>query len=577
MSRRSAVVEISPSRLELAVAVRRAVVASRTARPPADLAERWPESLGGLASILAGWVAELDLRGCETIALYEAPDAHAGVLAVPANVGRSAAAEAARLALADAVAFPLELHPHDLAPLDEPAAGQPQRRILGVADTETSVAALYDLLTGAGLRVRSLVPAAAPLISSAVADAAASAASAAGAGAASGSRTTMVFTLGEHSSVLAASVGGRVRFVRTFAVGLCSFVDALRRPIQARLPGCDHITLGEDEARALLFACGIPRREDVADSARGIDGASLLPLLQPVLQRCAVEVRQSIRFGLDEKERAGVEIVPAGYAAAIPRLGHAVAELAGDGASAGDAAAPMERPPTSGQRGSIAALLRGRCAGVGLLPRAVREQRTGRSLSRSLHIGLAAAAVAVAANGFMTHAALRQEERRLSAFAAVSGDDPVMAAYTRTVSAASAAAAARKRVDAAMDGAPDWAAVLAVLADRTPRHIRIRAIDLHDDATDGPRCRIRAFAEPTPDVPDAEAVKRYLDDLAAVPGIRGVKLGATGRSEDDGREVQEFEVVCGLVPLPHAALMEVQPVRASAEGGGEGLREGGTP
>src|SRR5262249_38213525 len=111
------------------------------------------------------------------------------------------------------------------------------------------------------------------------------------------------FYFGEHSSVLAAMMNGRLCFVRTLGLGVDALVDALTRPIRVR-QGPEgfrpRVTLERGAARDLLLAMGVPGPDVVVDPQRGIDGSAVLPLLQPVVQRICIEVKQSLRFGMEE-------------------------------------------------------------------------------------------------------------------------------------------------------------------------------------------------------------------------------------------------------------------------------------
>jgi len=136
---------------------------------------------------------------------------------------------------------------------------------------------------------------------------------------------TALVWIGEHSTSLAVGVGSgadrRLLFVRTVNSGTESLAEVLCRPLR-RARAAAHaqiITLPHDAARKMLLAVASPReRPDPRPSEP--PGSSLLPHLQPVLQRLSIEIKQSLRFGVTEADRPKVRIRLAGPGAAIPGL-----------------------------------------------------------------------------------------------------------------------------------------------------------------------------------------------------------------------------------------------------------------
>ena len=550
MRSRRVVLDISPSRLELTlVGAGGCVIASQVHDLSGDLLDEWPSGLDRLAPDLRAWIAKHQLLNAPTTILYTSPDAHAGVFTVPRSIGGGPALQAGTLALADAVAFPLELNPHGVQALPchpgDRAVPDAQLHLLGVADADASTAAVYSLASGVGLRVESIIPSTAALIASTVRAAAE----------VSDLGCTLLLHLGEHTSVLAAVSGGRLRFIRTFAVGIDAFVDVLRRPLASRSPSGSTVTLDRASARAMLLAAGVPRREDVIDERLGIDGAAILPLLQPVLQRCAVEVKQSLRFGLGEAERSEIRLRLLGLGPAFPRFGEAIAELHGAPLTC-EQANDLCDASRGAAHGATAAYLASGPLTVSLLPGHIRSTRGARGFARATCAGLAVAAALVVTDGVFTHLSLRAETAGAIAATAAAPvpaaavDDPALRLYEQTVAARSGVAGALVRMESALGGAPDWSAVLAMLSETTPRAIRIRGIDLLDEPGGGLTCRVRAAASPIGGESPAVIIKQYLDTIRAVPLVGDVRLGATGRTLVDGEAVHEFELFCDLVPLP---------------------------
>ena len=74
----------------------------------------------------------------------------------------------------------------------------------------------------------------------------------------------------------------------------------------------------------------------------GLAGTQVVPLLQPVLQRFIVELRQSLRFGLNDNDRANLSLFITGPGSAVKGLSvdsGAVDHAAADGGAVDHAAA----------------------------------------------------------------------------------------------------------------------------------------------------------------------------------------------------------------------------------------------
>ena len=112
--------------------------------------------------------------------------------------------------------------------------------------------------------------------------------------------------LGERTTTIQLFEGGRLIAARDVLPGRSDFVQACQRPILAnRGP----ITLAREEADALLREVGIP--VDREDEVRpGVLAAQLWPTLNPVLQKLAHEIGQSLSHSEWERpEDAGISVL----------------------------------------------------------------------------------------------------------------------------------------------------------------------------------------------------------------------------------------------------------------------------
>lgn len=443
MPKRRVVIELSATRLELSVLLGDQVVSTKGIRLDVpEFNETWPRGLESVAPQLKQLVTASACAKLPATLIYHAPTSAVIVSAVPAAAPRKESMQAAGLALADAANRPLAGHPHELeriwvdANADAAVIEAPAKHahILGMADSEEATSALARLLKAADLRPDGLVPAETLAFISAV-DAVLDRSSA-------NAGTAVAIYFGEHTSVLAAATSGRLRFVRRLGTGSEQLIDALARDIRTG-PDSPPITLTRPQAAALLFRSGVPVRGQPFDAETNLAGDAVLPLVQPVLQRCIVEIRQSIRFGLDEKERGTAKLIGLGIGARIGRLMKLISDQSAmpqDDAKAADA--PGE--PTSTSCGLIDQFIRGRAIQAHLLPASVCRELTAKRARRGMFVGFGAAAAMIVFNGVTTRMELpKQLERVQKAQANLDGTKPITDLNNRMIAAQAGVAAAK--------------------------------------------------------------------------------------------------------------------------------------
>lgn len=542
-----AVIEVSPSRLEVAAVRGGRVVAARSQRHDGvGWNDTWPGGLLALDVALATAVRELDIAGAEAVVIAHSPSAACGVFACNAAAGQSGGQNAALLALANVCQHDLASNPAEVALLTRDAdAGTQgkQAHWLAYTDRDRTSAALMAWADRAGLRTSGAIPAEALDLATAVDHVRRAPAD---------GPPAVVLLMGEHNCVLAAGNAARLRFVRTIGVGVETLVDALTRPMTAR-DGHTSVTLTRSEARELLWTKGVPTRADVLDDARGLDGAAALPLLQPVIQRLSVEAKQSMRFGLTEEERAGAAVRMLGIGSGLVGFARAVSLQSGlqvEGPSA------TWGTPTSAEHGPIASLAH-RAPLEALVPTATGEVRELSRSRRRLHAGIAIAAAVVATDAWVTRFELSRETTRMEAIASVSraaveAQEAVAAAQTQMI-------ALEARVRDTASASPRWAPALAMAATLAPRTIRLDSVALSAESGT-PHVLLTGFAEEADGSDATRAVKEYLESLGQLPIVRAVVLKKTERGNFQGVDQQHFEILATLVkPAAVAAAQEPAP------------------
>lgn len=535
MSQSRVLLEIS--RGQMKVAVQRGSTYERTASRPIDLpaGEAWEDAFRALVPELAALVAQLGISQSRVTVLYWSPSAATGVFSCARVAGRKECLAAARLALEERAGFSIESNPSSVMVLtdDQPTKGgqADHRHSIGVADLEEAAKAVEETVRASGLIPVELVPIEVPPLVFCVRRVIE----------VSRSGVAVVLHVGRDCSTLAGAAYGRMRFVRTIAIGTESLVSRLTRDIPAADGGERSIVLEPASARELLMKWGIPAPEEIIDKASHLTGRSVLPLLQPVLQRCTVEIKQSLRFGFDEKERELVHLVGMGGGRTIPHLTEIIGEQCGMQQLACDPGSLAEGPDDC--------WLRDPCRGINLLPKAAVARTERVALGRGICIGTGAALLLMGAEATLTRMEFRHQEAENAAMTLrLESVGPALEMRRRLIDTEHGLVSAQQRRVAGMGPHVSWESVLAMLSQETPDNIRLQEVQL---VIEGgvPICRIRAE---TPLDQASQSVKSYLERLTSVPIVSSCRLGATQRNDAALRPVQQFEMTLVLVPLPHS-------------------------
>ena len=539
MPAKRAILELSPSRLELSVIRGGKVTSSRALRfPRTEWPQNFAETLREMQDALGKMVLELGCPKAHTTLIYRAPGTIANVTSCPASAGLGSAEQAARLAIANVTDFVLDGSPSDTMLLltDKEEASSltsvAQAHILAAAEAELRAASLTDWVRSADLHVERLIPAEAVDLARSVKLVTRPEVQS----------LSALLWLGEHSAVLAVGSAGKLVFVRSVSTGLESLVEALTRPMRPK-DSSEVVTLTRDQARTLLRGVGIPHPEQLLPDYPALAGSSLLPHLQPVLQRLSVEVKQSLRFGIPEAQRGTVTLSIAGPASVLPNLAAVLARQAGVPAAPALLADSPFDPACDVVDARDATT-------INLLPEILRFAATSRRLRGALMAGAALTIATMAADFGVNQFSLRQETRRLESLEAQRLSASRSAASRESsIAARNALTALEQRVRSRLTDAPDPASALALLADQTPPSMRLTDISLASEAA-LPILSLRGFIRYA-DAPDpAGIINRYITTLSGAPVIAAARLGTTVRAPVRGSDALSFEIRIELVPVP---------------------------
>lgn len=543
------IIEISPSRLELAVVRGGRIVAWSVERfDRSDWPADWRAALDVLAGPLATFVSEQGVLGCQAVVVYELPTSVTKASSAAIATPQAQQEQAACLAVASGVDADSDTEDAEAVVLAADAGASGLRHVLAYIDADETLAAVESLLTRCRLVPAGCVPKEAVVTA-----------------ALSRSRrespigTQAALWIGDHSSVLGVVVGGDVRFVRPIGVGIETLVDAWTRPLRRPGEAAPSICLPRREARRLLLEVGVPDPEDEIPGLDGFTGAAFLPLVQPLIQRICVDVKQSLRFAVSPEDRAVMAMAVQGSGSAVAGLAASLTVTSGI-ASAGHTDATSA---DSSVAGAISILVSDRSLPL-LASRELRARRTISRTRQAVLAGVAAALAVIGVEWLDARATVGQLRAQVQAAREVevqrkAQSDALAAALTDMQQLQEV----RDRIHRSFGDAPDATAVVAAIGAVTPSGVKLSDVELRADSK-GPRATVRGQLQLQGSADAGGTMRRFVAALNAMPIVSQARLGRTARVQESGKESQTFEITMDLVSLPsvtRAALGRVESER----------------
>ncbi|HEX8877863.1 MAG TPA: hypothetical protein VF777_14025 [Phycisphaerales bacterium] len=550
MNNRRVILELSPSRLELASVRGRRIEAWSVARFDRSV---WPHDLRAAiaecAKPLAAFVTEHSLMGCDAVALCRTSTVAVQTSAVPSAASQTASEDAARLAVSTTVEGTCDPDDAEALCIGSDSGPTGRRHLLSYADSDETLRLIESLLTQCQLHPRGVIPL----------DAVASVdvlrlLEEASIGA------TAALWIGEHSSVLAVGIDGDARFVRPIGVGTETLVDALTRPLRRSGEATPSVCLPRTEARRLMAEIGFPGPDDEIPGLDGFNGEAVLPLLQPLVQRIGLEIKQSLRYATSSEHRDSVTIRLRGPGATVRGLADAIARSTGQTAEA----PPTVQNPDSSVCGAIESSVR-----LGLLPalftKATRQARNQRRFRAAVLAGIGAALCFI---GYEWLDATRQiqslREHAQTAREVQAERQALSDALARALADMQGLQGVRDRVLRTVGSGADPAGFLASLGGAMPGDIHVSGIELQSNPQ-GSHATVRGKLTLRPGLDAGGAIRKFVASLAEIPIVSQARLGRTARVTEETRELQSFEVNIELTPIPAAARVTLGA--AETEGG----------
>lgn len=519
-----------------------------------DEVNAWIESISNLAPVLrqAGDSLGID-RACVRMT-YESPSLTTR-LVTQAAPSESQAVAAARLsstsgahygsavAVTDACLIGRDLAAATGADDESPA----RYHVVSATDREAVIEALVTLIERCGWTISRLEPLESFVIAQEARAALAHRSSA---------PQARLF-LGRRHSVLSVGYAGRLCLFRRIGFGIDLVTEALCKPIALDSAGNRETHLTHDQALEVLYECGLPARDAVICEGAGIKGYHVLPLIQPVLQRLLVELKQSLRFGLNEFEPKDIQGALVGAGACVPGLASLLSESTGiEFTASGNAHAPSTPADPAWDAYAFGRFVanQGDEHGPNLLPPSVVSRAGARRIRYGLAAGCTAAILLIGADSGRLNHAIASARAQLDQAVRSNENMLVLADQKQQVIENNGRLQQlENQLATTYHYRVDWAAVIKEVTRLLPPEIRIIQIDAasHDaEAGQAGRMTIHAYAlNETID----DAIQQYLTRLAASPLVASVSIGPIQKVALDGRFALRFSVETRLHALDRAA------------------------
>lgn len=490
----------------------------------------WDDALRAYDTPLRDALERAQVAGAKTVdVIYDAPTAAVSAGPVPAS-GREGA-ESALLDLETRGAADLSVQPHSAWCVRD-------RLCVAVTDSNLTIDIIERLLERADLTVRLALPVEAVGLSGALALHAC----------VDNGTPRVTALLGHWASGVVVSSEDGVRFVRSSPLT----TDALGHSLTGI--GDDENALSPIDAASLLERFGVPDVKEQQTFGDEIRSHEARAALQPLLQRAAVDLRQSMRFGLSREDQERVSVTFGGDAAKIGRVVEIVADLID-----ADQHSQQSFDETSHTVACLDAL--------GLTPedRASRA-RTGR-LMRAVWGGAGVALAVSVMQGVMAQASLSQTQDVIARMQSGSSGMEQMAVRQQAVDKQQQTLARLDRAIANSAGfGPRYPGWLVDLAELRPDGVVVLGMNASRNEGDGGLVNITGAVYETETIQASDAtdvLRSFLDALEASPLVADVALGSTRRGTALGGESTGFQLTVRLrsapARMPGTDVAEVTP------------------
>lgn len=517
-------------------------------------ATRWARDLLDAAPAMRNEVEALGLQDALATVFCETPSLGLDVISASVRTSREACTSAA-LAAQETVSYALDAAITEACVIGVDRSGTERKRhVIAAVERDQTAEAIAAFVEAVGMRLDAIVPIDAPVFASVTQRALDHR---------SGPRGCL--HIGELSSFFAVACNGRLRFSRRIALGVSTLVRTLMLELQTR--SGETISLNEIDAACLLSEVGIPEHDMVVDQERGLVGAHVIPVLAPVLQRLIVEIRQSIRFGLDDGERAALSVDVIGPGGSIPRLTTVLTEELGINAKTEPD--PHELIPhiPASPGSDLAAAIRarqGRSSGLSLLPHRIMKRRRFQRLRHCAWAGAILAMGVVGFDSFRLHSRISQTRATVASMNMhADAVSQLEATRDRLTALQADVGSLGTLLRSEMRSARTYAPALREISQLVERSVFLTALTLAYAENTGPSGSMIGYVMADTVSPEGNnfELRDFLSRLKASPLFSHVALGTVETSEVDGKSALRFDIAVTLTPWAPASLAELVQVQ----------------
>lgn len=550
---KSVAVALLPDRIDVVVRSRSALVVAR--RIPITLGtdpNTWAKSVLAASDALRDVVIELGVERAPTAVVYTSPTQAVDLVSLKLD-SPSQARAAAILGCMETIPYPFDAAVVEAVVIGrDRAEDNAQIHVVVAADRQDVTGAIVEMTEAAGLEFRSATPIAATIIAQLA------------------SRAMQTLRaergwlyVGDHGSFFVVGGRGVLRFGRTIPIGVETLVESLTRPIRSS-GTAEPIELEALEARDILYRRGIAGAdEDVRDDLQPTM-SQLAPLVQPVLQRFVVELRQSLRFGVPEAERDAVMLVVTGPGSAVPGFAALLErELALPiSLDSRYAAYEYDSPTSVGSEGNLAVANRRYLMQMNLQPQEVAQRRGARRLRRWLWTGVAAALVIIALDTLWLQGRLgelRGQEAALMHDNA--GFETLHDTQTRLAAAVQAMNVLQGTIAQQLGERIDFCAVLHEMSRLTPQSIQVTTLSFRRKGGQM-QGTVGGYAAASQDTNGQTELEVFIEALRQSPIIDNVELVNVQLASVGQTTVERFEAGFRAIAVPSSFDLEATPAVA---------------
>ena len=507
------IISLSPTHLS-AIAVRRGrVLQSETTNlDPSNWKSLWSDGLMHLDQPLRQLLSRFSFSSRHgAILLYQSPTLTTQINSV--EQGGAYARDAARSKIRETVGVDAAVNVCELGHAGNDGGGN---LLFAYSDRDDTLRSFYAWLTRCGVRVTGMIP------SSVVSVIAASEQALAEPG------DTAVFYLDKHCSVISHATGaGELKLVRPADFGYESLVESYRQAI-AEQYGEDAPTHKDLDAAAqsYLFEHGIPFQVVQVDELEL--RSSVLPRMAPALQRIGIDLKQTIRFGIDNTSALN-RLTVVGPGAAIPSITKAI----GEHLELSVACAPgsdQYDPGCAGSSGSTEVAYITLPSGMPtLLPKIAEETLFRGELKKALAAGVAFAGVVMGGQYMLA-------QKQIDDIRSQMGRDVMryeqVVAFEETSQQVQQAQQVLSKIASLVsdqtDDRTNWEVPLAQLANLTGEGIRVQELRGEHNGVK-PELKLNGYSVALEDRNPGQVLEQFVNALSKLDNVVSVSLGATSR------------------------------------------------